>query len=354
MQRPKFGGTFAAEFQSTAWKVEKNSVVRLTFPPRGFVNKLFRVAEMEHRVDGTVPMVLREENASIYGAPSLSAPVDPVAASNYSPSNDPIITGIGSAAASLDGVAPVTLYADYLGVFLTDQLPFNFNVVRRRAGVDVSSSTTWSIVSYVGISGGAVTIDSNGYVTIPSGISMGSGAAIVVRSVRDGVTLETTVSVTKLSGQAPVLGGAGTTTVSDATLNAVSTTSFVDISDTMTVRTGSSGQIQFSAPLTVTTTKESPELEGAEGEVEIKWQYRTIGGSFADVASAVASSPDVLITYVPEFDKYARTNGSVTASPLLTGLSTSTDYEVKLVARRTASSPAKAISFIDTASTVGS
>lgn len=119
LQRQKYGGTFTAEFQSTAWKVEKNSIVRLTFPPCGFVNKLFRVAEMEHRVDGTVPMVLREENAAIYGAPSLTAPVDPVPSTPFDPSLDPIIVAIGSTP-TLDGVASVTLYADYLGVFLTD------------------------------------------------------------------------------------------------------------------------------------------------------------------------------------------------------------------------------------------
>jgi hypothetical protein len=137
-------------------------------------------------------------------------------------------------------------------------------------------------------------------------------------------------------------------------LNAVSTTSFVDISDTMTVATGASGQIQFSAPLTVTATKASPELTGSEGEVEIKWQYRLVGGSWADVASAVASSPDVLIEYDVDSGLYLRTNGSVTASPLLTGLAASTDYEVKLVARRTSATPTKAISFTGTASAVGS
>lgn len=96
LQRNKFGGTFIAEFQSTAWKVEKNSIVRLTFPPCGFTNKLFRVAEMEHRVDGVVPLVLREENSAIYGAPSLVAPIAPVAVTTYDPALNPIIVGINS------------------------------------------------------------------------------------------------------------------------------------------------------------------------------------------------------------------------------------------------------------------
>lgn len=234
-------------------------------------------------------------------------------------------------------------------------MPYTFNVVRRSGGVDVSGTTTWTIVSQTGITGGTVTITSGGYVTIPSGITMSSGATILIRSERDGVTLETSVSVTKVIGTAPVIGGGGTTTVSDATLNTISTTSFIDISDTMTVRTGSAGQIQLSAPLTVTAAKSSPELAGSEGEVEIKWQYRLAsGGSFTDAASAAASDPDVLIEYDSDSGLYLRTNGSVTSSPLLTGLTASTDYEVKLLGRRTASSPAKSISFSGTASAVGS
>lgn len=76
-------GTFRGEFQATAWAVQKNSVVSLTFAARGWVNKLFRVAEMDIRVDGVVPLVLREESAAIYDAPALSQPVDPIASTPF-------------------------------------------------------------------------------------------------------------------------------------------------------------------------------------------------------------------------------------------------------------------------------
>lgn len=90
LQRQRYGGVFSAEFQATAWKVQKNSIVRLTFKPRGWANKLFRVAEMEIREDGVVPLVLREEHADIYGPPSLSAPVNPTASTPWDPTLDPI------------------------------------------------------------------------------------------------------------------------------------------------------------------------------------------------------------------------------------------------------------------------
>jgi hypothetical protein len=100
-QRQKFGGIFTAEFQATAWKVQKNSVVRLTFAQTGFVEKLFRVAEMEIRQDGIVPLSLREENALIYGPPALSPPIDPVDSTPYDPTLDPVIQAINGGAATL-------------------------------------------------------------------------------------------------------------------------------------------------------------------------------------------------------------------------------------------------------------
>lgn len=66
LQRNLYGGTFKATFQITAWRAQRGDVIRLTFPALGWSNKLFRIAEREIRFDGTVPLLLREENAAIY------------------------------------------------------------------------------------------------------------------------------------------------------------------------------------------------------------------------------------------------------------------------------------------------
>lgn len=66
LQRAQYPGVFQALYQVTGWKVQKGDVVRQTFGPVGFTNKLFRVVELEHRADGLVPLTLREENAAIY------------------------------------------------------------------------------------------------------------------------------------------------------------------------------------------------------------------------------------------------------------------------------------------------
>ena len=254
---------------------------------------------------------------------------------------------------SLDQIAPVAFAADYLGVLAGGQLPKTINVIRRRGGIDVSDTTTWSIVSQVGITG-TVTVSSTGVVTIPTGATIATTATIEVRSIRDGTTLDARIGITRNDASPPVSGGGGGTTVSDSTLNAVSGTSFVAISDLMTVKTGGSGQVQFSANLVISCLASSPTILDPESNVELKWQYRTVGGTFADVATAVNSDPDPFVFYDDILFSYFAEDGAVNSSPTKTGLSTGTDYEVQLFARRTASSPTKDIFFYGTASAVGS
>lgn len=75
LRRNQFGGTFKCELQVTGWRIEKNSVIRLSFLPRGWVNKLFRVMEMDLRTDGIVPVVLREEDPDLYDDGGLLSPI---------------------------------------------------------------------------------------------------------------------------------------------------------------------------------------------------------------------------------------------------------------------------------------
>lgn len=91
LQRQLYGGTFQATFQATAWRVQKGSVVRLTFSPEGWVDKLFRVAEITTQVTGEVPMTLREENAQIYAWDKSEGPaVVHATPTYYAPRETPI------------------------------------------------------------------------------------------------------------------------------------------------------------------------------------------------------------------------------------------------------------------------
>lgn len=376
LQRNQYRGMFSAVFNAKALGCQVGDVVLMSLEALGWSNKPFRVVSQEIRFDGQVPLALVEESAAIYAWDAEDvAPVTPTAPTVYNPLNSPFILGIdvagttadwsgviddngdkpennadvtANAVPSLDQVAPVAFAADYLGVLSAGQLPKNINVIRRRGGTDVSSSTTWSIISQTGISGVTVTVSSSGIVTIPSGATIGTSSTIEVRSVRDGTTLDARIGVTRNDAAPPSTGSGGGTTVSDSTFNSVSGTSFVAISDMMTVKTGSSGQVQFSAALTTTADSATPT---GTFDVEMKWQYRTVGGSYADVATAVSSDPDTTVYFDGD---YFTDDGFVNSSPTKTGLSASTDYEVQLFARRTSGSPTKTVYFIGTASAVGS
>lgn len=382
LQRNQYRGMFSATFNAKALGCQVGDVVRVSLEALGWSNKPFRVVSQEIRFDGQVPLALIEENPAIYAWDrDDSAPVTPTAPTIYNPLNSPFILGIdvagttadwsgviddngdkpednadvtANAVPSLDQVAPVAFAADYLGILSAGQLPKTINVIRRRGGVDVSSSTTWSIVSQTGITGVTVTVSSSGVVTIPTSATIATTAAIEVRSVRDGTTLDAKIGVSRADAPPPNTGSGGGTTVSDSTFSAISSTSFFAISDLMTVKTGSSGQVQFSASLTLSCLSSAPEISDPDSNVEMKWQYRTVGGTFADAATAVNSDPDPLVFYDAELDYYFSVEGSVNCSPTKTGLSANTDYEVQLFARRTSSSPTKSIFFIGTASAVGS
>jgi hypothetical protein len=116
LRRQQYGaGTFKAEFQATAWAVQKNSVVRLTFPPAGIANKLFRVAEMELRADGIVPLLLREESEDIYDAPTLAAPIEAVPSTPYDPTLNPVIGAVADLNGQIIGVGNGASYGTISG-----------------------------------------------------------------------------------------------------------------------------------------------------------------------------------------------------------------------------------------------
>lgn len=351
------------------WSVHDVSEAASEYMPRGrySATRSYRLDDMVDLADGSIWVYINATPGA-----GNAPPAWPTASNAYWSNVTPPLTAEGISyadgtpiedlrpieasadlTASLDSVAPVLLQAEYTGVISAGQLPRNFFVVRRKGGVDVSTSTTWTIESQSGITGGTVTVSSAGTVTIPTGVSVAANATIQVRSLRDGKTMDAYIAVQKNVAPPPNTGSAGGTTVNDSTFTAITGTSHVAISDLMTVKTGSGGQIQFSAPLSLTAAHAAPEIETPDSNVAMKWRYRPIGGSWADVAGEVNSSPDLEVFYNSRFGNYLGTDGEIDCSPLLTGLSANTEYEVQLHARRTSSTPTKTIYFTGTAAAIG-
>lgn len=98
-----------------------------------------------------------------------------------------------NAVPSLEGPASVTFDVDSGGALSPgSQVPRTLQFVRKRGNTDVSTTTTWSIISPVNVTLGTIT---NGGVNITA-IAVGN-SSFTVRSVRDGVTIDLLVTVVK-------------------------------------------------------------------------------------------------------------------------------------------------------------
>lgn len=349
LQRNQYRGMFSATFKAKALGCSVGDVVRISFSALGWSNKLFRVVSQEIRFDGLVPMALVEENAAIYAWDAEdSAPVSPTAPVVYDPLNNPFMQGISQVGARHEpGDTTAAFTANYAGTLDAGQLPRNIAFKRWQITADVTADATWAIDSQGGITGGTVTVV-DGIVTIPSGVSIPAATEIIVSSLYDGVTLVSRIAVTKTNGASPP-GTGGGTSVSDSTFSTVSGTTLTAISDLMTVKTGTGGQLTFSAPLSIYAAAASPDgIFGAIGQ----WRYRPVSGSFSDAGTQA----DEIFAATVELESgvYFASAGYIDISATVTGLTASTDYEVQLFAARDSSSPTKTLSFGGTATVTGS
>lgn len=281
------GGTFSAEFQATAWKVQKNSVVRLTFAPRGFVNKLFRVAEMDLRIDGVVPLVLREEHASIYGAPTLNAPIDPVATTPWDPTLDPITVTLRDLSTSIVGT-DVTLQADYAGT-VTSALPHLQAYRLLEDGVDVTTEASWGVTVLSGTIDATIgAADGNLDLDLSGGILTDS--TLRIAAARNGVIKTLDVKVTKNLGSVPGAGDSSPKIKVWDSFTAVNTTGFVAITAVKTVTLAGGETLYGTAPLDYYVGSSSPLSRTATA----KWRYELVGsGTPADFNTAITGTPAV-------------------------------------------------------------
>lgn len=115
LQRQQYGGEFTTVFNARGWLLCKNMVIRLSLSRLGWVDKLFRVAEMEHRVDGSCPVMLREENAAIYAWDKDESPeVEPADPTSYDFKLNPFYQESEEVAAASKAAALATSFTEGL------------------------------------------------------------------------------------------------------------------------------------------------------------------------------------------------------------------------------------------------
>lgn len=210
LQRNQYRGTFSASFTAKALGCDIGDVVRLTFTPLGWSNKLFRVVSKEVRFDGQVPLVLIEENAAIYAWDAEDvAPVTPNAPTVYDPLKSPIIKGITEAnELTITGYLTneaITIAADSLGnVISYSGAVGDFKVYQ---GItDKSSLATYSVASTVDAT---VSINATTGAYSVSNLAAENGSA-TLQAVFGGVTLQKVLSLSKArQGNIGNIGPAG-------------------------------------------------------------------------------------------------------------------------------------------------
>jgi hypothetical protein len=228
-----------------------------------------------------------------------------------------------NAVPSLSVPSATTINADFTGAVLSGQLPRTLQAIRKRGDTDVSATTTWSVATQ----GCSATINTSGLVEITACTSSGW---VDVISDRDAVELRQRITVNRVLGSPPATGGGGATAASDPSIGNVTSTSYAaEQGGPLTVRAGSAGQVALTAPLSFSTdTTEGAGTFGLRG----KWQWRPVGGTWADVAAEVSE------TFSDEvFDEfgvvYSIGSGFIEVNQTKTGLTSGTDYEFRLLLR---------------------
>ena len=370
LQRQQFRGQLSAEFSAKALGCDVGDIVLITLGALGFNEKPFRVISKEVRPDGRVPLSLLEESPLIYQwdrddkAPvvartpivynpllnlmtqgddavldvavtkvrtfySATAPTAEAIGDLWFDTDDEVlyrwdgttwlnnVSDITSAnQITFSEVDPFIIQANSAGV-TTTTLPITRGIKVFRGGVEQTSgvtvgtvTATSGITASASVSSGAVTVSLSvanavGYITVPI--------------IFGGVTYPRLIVVNRTIA-APVVGGAaGSTSFTDQTWAQVSSTSFVAVTDANAqIQSDSSGRIRLQAIAT---------YEGV-GVAEIKTQYSANNSTWTDVATGTGSTASN--------DPFEPEPGFVSVGPTtVTGLSASTNYYVRLVARET-------------------
>lgn len=314
LARQAYSGTFEAEFQATAWKVTKNSVIKLSFAQTGFVEKLFRVAAIEIRQDGIAPLTLREEHADIYGPPAVTAPLEPVATTPYDYQLDPFRQALSDARSVLVGPTSATIEAATNGTAADGELPALYQFTLEIDGAAITSGVTWVVDAEdetASITDGLLTLS-----------TLAANEVLVTVAAEYGdVVRRAVMTVRKRIAGVDINTGSGGASATDNSFTPFTSTSYVVVSDELNLSTGSGGGVALSAPLSVKVTG----APASTYSVTLKWQ-RDIAGTWTDVGSAHVSSDCVV-----DSDGFVL-KGSVSANESLS-LTPSTAYTFRLLAQ---------------------
>jgi len=216
-------------------------------------------------------------------------------------------------------VDPYYIQADSTGT-TTTSLPVTRAIKVFKGGTQQTSGVT---VGTLGLTSGitATASVSSGLVTVSLSVADAVGY-ITVPITFESQTYDRLIVVNRALA-APIVGGSsGSSSFTDQTWTNISTTTYTQVTDSgAIVQSDSSGELKFTA---------NASYEGSS-VATIQAQYSTDGSSWTAAATATGSTP----INIPGEEM----SGFISISPTtVTGLTASTDYYVRLVAKRTTGS----------------
>jgi hypothetical protein len=232
----------------------------------------------------------------------------------------------------------ISLKTDYLYAPIGGELPY-LGQAKFLVGVaDVTAATTWSISA---TSGCTVSINSTGGWTITA--TTGVNPYFDLTGVYDGISLVKRVPITTIPGDAPP-GSGGGTGASSATLTSGfpvvgnSGTYPTDPTPIGTVKSSSTGKLQFSTALWYNI--DWPASGSQSSYLAGKLVYRVgTSGSWTDVAAETVGNQAYAYTNNLDYGDGDSFDGDLTiAAVTVTGLTASTDYQFGIKLRRSSGS----------------
>lgn len=114
LNKSRFQGVFSAPFNLKALRVRHHDIIRLTFKPFGWTNKLFRVTQQGIATKGGIQLVLEEESPAIYLPGAVVAVPAPGVGNGGDPFQPYNLVGFGATAT---GVVSGTSARDAMSVY---------------------------------------------------------------------------------------------------------------------------------------------------------------------------------------------------------------------------------------------
>lgn len=243
--------------------------------------------------------------------------------------------------------------ADHQGVLVNDRVR-DFSVKQFEGDVDVTTSCT-KTVTVAGLSGGTVTVNAAGIVTVPMGLTVARAGTITLSYDRAGRTIRSVIAFERRDAAAPPAAGGsgGGTAQSWSSFSSVSGTGWTTVGTVRVVKTGSGGEIDCTASLTTSV--------GGAGigdcPVEFRFAIKPTAGGSTVYTTVVETGVDAATIDVGTLEEpiYQHSDGTLAGyAHGRTGLAALTDHDVSVEARRTSAIPAKTVFITGTAEAAGS